>query len=139
MRKILLAGTALLFSMTFGMPLLHAQQPQQPQQQQIGPNDGWQCPRWWMGQGGRGRMMRYRDGSCGMGPRARFNRATPLTKDEAKQLLESYMSYRNNPNLKLGEIADKGDMFEAPVTTKDGSLVEKIQVDKKSGWFRYAS
>ncbi len=54
-------------------------------------------------------------------------------------MLEQYLSARHNPNLKLGEITDKGTLFEAPITTKDGSLVEKIQVDKNTGWFRYVS
>ncbi len=62
MKKIILVGTVLLFAMTFGLPLLHAQQGQQQQQQQAGPagpdQQGWQCPRW-MGQGGgMGRGMR---------------------------------------------------------------------------------
>ena len=44
-----------------------------------------------------------------------------------------------NPNLKVGEIADKGDFYEVTVVTKkEGALVERIHVDKKTGWFRNA-
>jgi len=41
-----------------------------------------------------------------------------------------------NPNLKLGEIEDKGNAFEAEIQTKDGSLVDRILVDKYTGWMR---
>ncbi len=54
-------------------------------------------------------------------------------------MLENYVNYRKNPNLKVGEVSDKGDVFEATVVTKDGALVEKIQVNKKTGWFRNVS
>jgi hypothetical protein len=41
-----------------------------------------------------------------------------------------------NPNLKVGEIEDKGYVFEAEILTKDNSLVDKILVDKRTGWMR---
>ena len=68
-----------------------------------------------------------------------YNKGQPVTKEQAKQLLENYVGSKNNPNLKLGEITDKGDVFEATIVTKDGSLVEQIPVDKNSGWFRNVS
>ena len=46
---------------------------------------------------------------------------------------------QGNPNLKVGKLADKGDFYEATIVTKkEGELVERIQVDKKTGWFRNA-
>ncbi len=56
----------------------------------------------------------------------------PLDEEEATALLENYLQSTRNPNLKLGKIEDKGNAFEAEIQTKDGSLVNKILVDKNS-------
>jgi hypothetical protein len=61
-----------------------------------------------------------------------------VTQDQAKQLVEDSIRNSKNPNMKLGDISDKGDYYEAHVVTKDGSLVDKIQVNKKTGYFRSA-
>jgi hypothetical protein len=53
-------------------------------------------------------------------------------------LLENYLKNTGNPNLKLGDIGEKEKFYEAEILTKDGSLVDKIQVDKYTGWFRSA-
>ncbi len=60
----------------------------------------------------------------------------PLDEKEATTLLENYLQSTRNPNLKLGKIEDKGNAFEAEIQTKDGSLVNKILVDKNSRWMR---
>ncbi|MFZ7110423.1 MAG: hypothetical protein ACOWYE_01965 [Desulfatiglandales bacterium] len=60
----------------------------------------------------------------------------PMDEKEAKGLLENYLQSTRNPNLKLGKIEDKGESFEAEIQTKDGSLIDKIVVDKRSGWMR---
>jgi hypothetical protein len=60
----------------------------------------------------------------------------PLDEKEATALLENYLQSTRNPNLKLGKIEDKGNAFEAEIQTKDGSLVDKILVDKNSRWMR---
>ncbi|MFP3869584.1 MAG: hypothetical protein ACLFVT_01715, partial [Syntrophobacteria bacterium] len=59
-------------------------------------------------------------------------------KSEVKLLLENYLRNTGNPNLKLGDIAEKEAFYEAEILTKDGSLVDKIQVHKYTGWFRSA-
>ncbi len=43
-----------------------------------------------------------------------------------------------NPNLKLGDIKDEGQNFEADVVTKDNSLADKILIDKNTGWMLLA-
>ena len=58
----------------------------------------------------------------------------PMDEQDAKSLLENYLQSRRNPNLRLGKIEDKGNAFEAEIRTKDGSLVDKILVDKRTGW-----
>lgn len=60
----------------------------------------------------------------------------PMDEDDAKKLLENYLQSTRNPNLKLGKIEDKGDAFEAEIQTKEGSLVDKIIVDKRTGWMQ---
>jgi hypothetical protein len=60
----------------------------------------------------------------------------PLHKKEAKALVEEMLDYSRNPNLKVGRIEEKGDYFEAEITTKDGSLVDKLKVDKDTGRMR---
>ncbi len=123
-----------------------------------GGQGGWFCP--WCGTGmGPGMMHRgYGGGDRGYGmrhhggpgmmpgwqgqggqpvPPGRSSSA-PLTEDRAKMLLENYLANTGNPNLKLGEIASRNGFYEAEIVTKDGSLVDKIQVDKNTGWFRSA-
>ena len=66
------------------------------------------------------------------------NPQKPLDEKEVKPMLESYLKSVRNPNLKLGKIQDKGNYFEADIVTKDNSLVDKIDVDKNTGWMRSA-
>lgn len=124
---------AVLFVMSaFAPQLLYAQQ-------QVGPpGQGWYCPCSKMGMGrGCGRMGQGM--GRGMGPAARLNAGKPLSEDQAKLLLQNYVDSRNVAGLKLGEIADKGNLFEAVITNSGGVPVEKVQVDKKTGWFRNIS
>jgi hypothetical protein len=119
--------------------------------QQTNPSSqgGWYCP--WMGQSAptgqgawccpgmgaghhQGQMMAY----CPMYGGGFNQTGQPLTKEQAQQLVADYV--RGNPNLKVADVTDKGNVFEAViVTNKEGALVEKIQVDKNTGWFRSAS
>jgi hypothetical protein len=62
----------------------------------------------------------------------------PLEEKDAKTILENYLTNMRNPNLKLGKIKDTGNAFEAEIVTKENSLVDKIVVDKVTGWMRSA-
>jgi len=62
----------------------------------------------------------------------------PLDKNQAKQQVENYLSSMRNPNLKLGKIEEKGNDYQVDIRTKDGSLVDKLLVDKNTGWMRSA-
>jgi hypothetical protein len=118
-----------------GIPGLYAQQ------QGTSPQGSeWYCP--WMNRMGGGMHHGGGWGRCcmmGQGAMAYNPQGQPVTMEQAKQMLENYVSYKKDPNLKVGEVSDKGDVFEATVVTKDGALVEKIQVNKKTGWFRNVS
>jgi hypothetical protein len=62
----------------------------------------------------------------------------PMEEKDARGVLENYLNNMGNPNLKLGKIKDVGNAFEAEIVTKDDSLVDKILVDKNTGWMRSA-
>ena len=62
----------------------------------------------------------------------------PLEEKDARAILENYITNMKNPNLQLGKIKDAGTTFEAEILTKDNSLVDKIMVDKATGWMRSA-
>jgi hypothetical protein len=61
-----------------------------------------------------------------------------LDEKDAKAVLENYLKSTRNPNLKLGKLEDKGNAFEGEILTQKGSLVDKILVDKNTGWMHSA-
>jgi len=97
--------------------------------------------------GGRGNGYGMGPGMMGSGqgygpsqqyPYAQQQPQKPIDKDQAKSMVENYLKSTGNPNLKLGDIKDAGQNFEADVVTKDNSLADKILVDKNTGWMRPA-
>jgi hypothetical protein len=85
-----------------------------------------------MGQGGYGMMGP--GGGQSYGPQYQGNRKA-LTEKDAKEIVENYLKASRNPNLKLGEIEDKDNAFEASIVTKkEGALVDRIAIDKRTGW-----
>ncbi len=141
MKKTMLAGSLLMLALLLAVPGIYAQQ----QGYQGAQQGGWTCP--WMGggyqRGTQGGGMGYGRTPGGQGqPQQQYapgqTPGKPLTQEQAKTLVEDYLKNTNNPNLKLGAFSDKGDVFEADIVTKDGSMVDKIQVDKNTGWFRSA-
>jgi hypothetical protein len=60
----------------------------------------------------------------------------PLDEKGAKGILETYLRGTRNPNLRVGKITEQGNYFEAEIVTKGGSLVDKILVDRYTGWIR---
>ena len=71
----------------------------------------------------------------GYGPQYQQPRE-PMKEKDAKAIVENYLQSKRNPNLKLGKITAKDKYFEAEIHTKDGSLVDKIVIDKYTGWMR---
>jgi hypothetical protein len=93
---------------------------------------GMRGPGWGMGPG---MMNRYGDRDSRYGFQYQQPQE-PLGEKEAKEILENYLKSTRNPNLKLGKIKDRDSYFEAEVLTKDDSLVDKLAVDKNTGWMR---
>jgi hypothetical protein len=60
----------------------------------------------------------------------------PMKEKDAGQIVENYLRATRNPNLKLGKIIEKDTYFEAEILTKEGSLADKLAVDKSSGWMQ---
>lgn len=98
---------------------------------------GWYCPYCgrWSGYG-------YHMGPGMMGPGYGYGPQyqqpqKPMTKKDAEMLVQDFLKSTGNPNLKLGNIKDEGSAYEAEIVTKGGnSLVDRILVDKRTGWMR---
>jgi hypothetical protein len=58
----------------------------------------------------------------------------PVDQKQAQIILKDYVLSTDNPNLKPGKINEKKNVFEAEILTKDGSLVDKIWIEKDTGW-----
>ena len=83
---------------------------------------------------GEGRMG---PGMMGQGYGHEYQReGKPLAEQEVRVKEENYLRATRNPNLKVGKITDKDQYFEVEIVTKDNSLVDKIIVDKQTGWTR---
>ncbi len=59
-----------------------------------------------------------------------------LDKIEAKTEFENYIKSQNNPNLKLGRVEEDSRFFRADILDQDNSLVDIIQIEKKTGSMR---
>ena len=116
MKKLALAGLFVFLAVILTLGTLAAQ-PGGGQGQGQGQGGGWYCP--WMG-------------SRGGPPVAQPGK--PLSADQAKAMVEQQLS--GNPNLKVGKVTEKDDAYEVEIVTKEGSLVDKLQVNKQTGWFR---
>jgi len=58
-----------------------------------------------------------------------------LTQEDAISIVQNYLNQTRNPNLIIGEveIEEHGD-YLVEIVTKDGSLVDKLEVGRLSGW-----
>jgi len=57
---------------------------------------------------------------------------------EAEAMMKDYLKSSRNPNLKLGKIKDVGGAFEAEILTKKNALVDRVHIDKATGYIRSA-
>ncbi len=58
-----------------------------------------------------------------------------LTQEDAVSIVEGYLKKINNPNLKVGEVEQTADEdYLVEIVTRDGSLVDKLEVNRLSGW-----
>ena len=90
-----------------------------------------------MSPGWRGRGMGPARREPGSG-RQPLQERRQLEEKDVRSIVENYIRSMRNPNLELGKIKDAGNVFEAEIVTKDKSLVDKVLVDKNTGWMRSA-
>ena len=91
------------------------------------------------GFGGPGKGMGWGGGRGfgGYGPDAAAT--ADITVDTVKSAMEARLKWRGNENVKVGEVAEKDEnTIVAEIVTKDGSLVQRFEIDKKTGWRRFA-
>lgn len=88
------------------------------------------------GQGyGPARQAKFDGRGFGPGMRAGLLADGGLSVDEVKGLMERHLAMWNNPNLKVGDVKEKDDaIISADIVTKDGSLVEHLEFDRKTGF-----
>lgn len=90
------------------------------------------------GQGGMSGMMGMMRmmNECGRMMEASPVSAEPVTKERAEAIVKQNLANLRNPNLKAGKVTEETASFVVEVTTKDGALVDKIIVDKRTGHAR---
>ncbi|MFQ5693749.1 MAG: hypothetical protein ACE5IM_11980, partial [Nitrospinota bacterium] len=53
--------------------------------------------------------------------------------EKAEALVNRHLAWMGNPNLKVGSVKEETDSFVAEIVTKDGSLVDRLRIDKETG------
>jgi hypothetical protein len=87
-----------------------------------------------MGQGMMGQGM-MGQGKMGQGMMAAL--PTDLSVDVVRHMLEHQLTSQGNPNLKLGKVEEKdADTIVAEIVTTNGSLVQRFQVNRHTGWMQ---
>ncbi len=61
----------------------------------------------------------------------------PLTIEDARKTVEQRLEWSGNDRLKVGTVEAKDDnTFSAEIVTVDGSLVEKFEINRKTGFMQ---
>lgn len=98
-----------------------------------------------MGSGMMGNMMGSGMGPAMMGANgapcpgltAANASGAPLTIEDARKTVEQRLEWMGNGRLKVGTVEAKDDAtISAEIVTLDGSLVEKFDIDRKTGFMR---
>ncbi len=83
---------------------------------------------------GPGRQAAFDGRGFGPGMRSGLMADGELSVAEVKGMMERHLTVWNNPNLKVGEVKEVGALISADIVTKDGSLVQHMEFDRKSGF-----
>ena len=83
-------------------------------------------------------MMPYQQGAPGM----MMPPAVPggqLDADAVRAMVENRLAWDGNPRLKVGEVREsEAGTIVADIVTTDGALVDRREVDPRTGWMRRA-
>jgi hypothetical protein len=64
-------------------------------------------------------------------------RTGDLSTDDVKTMLERWITWQGNKRLQVGDIKEESDdVIVAEIVTKDGSLVDRLRVDRHSGYMQ---
>ena len=95
-------------------------------------------PGYGMGQG-MGPMMGGGMRGQGMGPGMMRPLRQDLTAADVQHMMEHRLAWQGNPNVKVGTVEEKDDdTIVAEIVTQDGSLVQRLEVDRHTGWMQPA-
>jgi hypothetical protein len=74
----------------------------------------------------------------GMGPALLYGPpAEGITVERARTIVEGVLAWHGNPRLKLGTVEEQDDdTIVAEILTVDGSLVQRLAIDRATGTFR---
>lgn len=89
---------------------------------------------------GRGRGACFEDGGADRKGPGRFRNLALEGVDgevdrqeEATLIVSTFLERRGNPNLKVGKVTESGRDFVVEIVTQDGSLANKVYIEKKTG------
>lgn len=69
-----------------------------------------------------------------MGPGMMQPLREDLTAKDVKHMMEHRLTWRGNPNVKVGKVEEQdGDTIIAEIVTQEGSLVDRMMVDRHTG------
>lgn len=96
-----------------------------------------------MGQGMMGRGMMGQGQMMASGDAPGPGMMQPLRQDlsaaDVQHMMEHRLAWQGNPNVKVGKVEETDDdTIVAEIVTQDGSLVQKLEVDRHTGWMRPA-
>ncbi|MDP6620310.1 MAG: hypothetical protein QGG90_12855 [Nitrospinota bacterium] len=102
---------------------------------------GWMHRGWGRTRGmGPGWMGRMGPGyGPGFGPCQEAGKVTAgekLTKEKAESIVKRRLAFLGNPNLKVGSVKEESGGFVAEIVTKDDSLVDRLRIDKETGFIQ---
>lgn len=92
-------------------------------------------PGYGMGPGMMGPGQGYGPGPAyGMGQGMIQPLREDLSTADAKHMIEHRLTWQGNPNLKLGNVEEKdADTIVAEIVTTDGSVVQRLQINRHTG------
>ena len=89
-----------------------------------------------MGSGMMGRGMGQGTSPGILGPGARW-RDRDLSVEDVKGMAQHRLEHYGNDRLRVGKVEEKDDdVVIAEIETLDGSLVERYEVDRHTGWMQ---
>jgi hypothetical protein len=134
------AGLILILALVLVVPTINARQRSPRPQAHGGGFHSWMAGGYQSGRECGGMMHGQGYGQSGYNQKY-APRQTPgklFSEDKAKVLLQNYLDDTNNPDLKLAAITYKDSLYEAWILSKGRSLVDNMEVNKETRWFRSA-